>query len=160
MDTAVSKQPGDIWVLPMTGDRVPRPLIHTKANEWGGTFSPDGKWISYVSNESGQDQIYLAPFDRSGGQRQVSTSGSHTAAAWRNDGRELAYVARDGTVRVVKLTPASNGIDIAPEELLFKIDREAPIDVSPDLSRFLVAHAEPAPVAPLALVTGWQAKRE
>lgn len=160
-DSARNGVGSDIWVLPMTGnDRKPRPIVNTKANEWGGTFSPDGRWITYVSNESGQDEIYLAPFDGSGARQQVSTSGCATTAGWRKDGRELAYVARNGTVTSVKLTPTPNGMEIAPEELLFKFDREVPIDSSPDLSRFIVARAEPEPAAPLALVTGWQAKRE
>jgi len=160
-DSAPLRIGSDIWVMPMTGsDRKPRPLLNTKAEEYGGTFSPDGKWVTYVSNESGQDELYLMPFDGSGAKQQVSRSGCATSAGWRKDGRELAYVSRDGTVTTVKLTPAPNGMEIAPEELLFKFDRELPIDVAPDLSRFLVARTEPAPVAPLALVTGWQAKRE
>jgi Tol biopolymer transport system component len=155
-DYTETKAQTDIGILPMTGsDRTPRPLIHTKASEWGGTFSPDGKWVAYVSNESGQDEIYLMPFDGSGAHQQVSTAGCSTTAGWRADGRELVYVARDGTVTAVKLTPANNGMAIAPGELLFKIERDAPIDNAPDASRFLAARADAAPPNPLALVTGW-----
>jgi serine/threonine protein kinase len=159
-DSAPNRIGGDIWVLPMTGtDRKPRPFVNTKADEWGGTFSPDGKWVSFVSNESGLDQIYVAPFDGSGAKQQVSTSGCATAAGWRKDGRELSYVARDGTITAVKVTPTPTGMEIAQEELLFKLDREVPIDAAPDLTRFLIARTENAPAVPLALVTGWAKPR-
>jgi Tol biopolymer transport system component len=55
----------DLWVLPMFGDGRPFPFLQTPAAEGGGSFSPDGKWIAYVSSESGRAEIYVSPFNGS-----------------------------------------------------------------------------------------------
>src|SRR5262249_62361568 len=65
----------DLWILPLFGDRKPFPFLQTQFNEFGAHFSPDGHWIAYVSDESGNNQIYIAPFPGPGGKWQVSTSG-------------------------------------------------------------------------------------
>jgi Tol biopolymer transport system component len=51
----------DIWVLSMS-DRTLRPLIHTADNEMTPEFSPDGRWLAYVSNESGRHEVYVQPY--------------------------------------------------------------------------------------------------
>ena len=52
----------DVWVLPLFGDRKPFPLAQTQFIETSGVFSPDGRWIAYTSNESGQPNVYVQPF--------------------------------------------------------------------------------------------------
>src|SRR5262249_30998705 len=52
----------DLWVIPLFGDRKPFPLVATPFNEALGRFSPDGRWVAYQSNESGQDEVYVIPF--------------------------------------------------------------------------------------------------
>src|SRR5262249_12288287 len=52
----------DLWVLPLEGDHKPFPFLKTPANENFPRFSPDGKWMSYQSDESGRDQVYVQPF--------------------------------------------------------------------------------------------------
>ena len=49
----------DLWVLPLFGDQKPFPFLQTEANERGARFSPDGRWIAYISDESGINQIYV-----------------------------------------------------------------------------------------------------
>jgi Tol biopolymer transport system component len=97
----------DLWVLPMSGtlpqaQGVPTdsagehkalPLLRSPFNENHGQISPDGKWLAYSSNETGQSEIYVQPFPNGAGRWQVSTSGGNWPA-WRGDGRELFYVAR------------------------------------------------------------------
>jgi serine/threonine protein kinase len=80
----------DLWVLPMAGDRRSSVFLKTPFAERWGTFSPDGGWVAYHSNESGQHEIYLRPFDPSGvlgkaaaAQRQVSTGVSSSTRCWR-----------------------------------------------------------------------------
>ena len=62
----------DQWVLPMFGDRKPFPYAHGPSNESQGQFSPDGKWMAYVSDQSGIDETYVASFPAPGGLRLVS----------------------------------------------------------------------------------------
>ena len=71
-----------------------------------GVFSPNGGWIAYTSDESGELQVYVRRFPPSGGKLQVSTTGGGMAH-WRGDGRELFYIALDGKLMAVPL--ASGG---------------------------------------------------
>ena len=76
---------GDLWVVPMAGDRTPSVFLKTPFREAWGAFSPDGRWVAYHSNESGRPEIYVRPFvppgaagttaGAAGGQWQVSTAG-------------------------------------------------------------------------------------
>src|SRR5262245_21895872 len=70
-----ARAPRDIWILPLTGDRKPIPFLQTPADEFGARFSPDGKWILYVSNESGANEIYVQPFNAATGSGSASITG-------------------------------------------------------------------------------------
>jgi Tol biopolymer transport system component len=83
-----SKGATDLWLLPLFGDQKPTPFIQTEFNESQGRFSPDGRWVAYISNESGPFQIYVQSFPSSGGKWQVSTNGG-AQPQWRRDGKEL-----------------------------------------------------------------------
>jgi eukaryotic-like serine/threonine-protein kinase len=65
----------DIWVLPMSGDRKAFPIVQTNFDERDGQFSPDGKWIAYQSDESGQFEIYIQKFPVSAGKERALMSG-------------------------------------------------------------------------------------
>ncbi len=80
----------DLWLMPLDGSGPPRPLAATAFNESFGNFSPDGRSVVYVSNESGQNEIYVISVD-GGGKVQVSASGG-THPRWRRDGREIVYL--------------------------------------------------------------------
>ena len=72
--SSASPQTGaDLFVLPLSGDRKPVPFLKTQFNELAGQFSPDGQWVAYVSNESGRNEVYVAPFPGPGGKWQIST---------------------------------------------------------------------------------------
>ena len=79
----------DVWVM-SAGDRALRPLLRTAAGEGGAAISPDGRWLAYVSNETGRDEVYVAPFPGMGGRWQVSEGGGREPA-WSRDGRELFF---------------------------------------------------------------------
>ena len=83
----------DIWVLPMTSERKPVPFLVTPFNERSPMFSPDGRWLAYVSDESGRDEIYVRLYRESAQKIPVSTEGG-TDPVWSKSGRELFY--RDG----------------------------------------------------------------
>ncbi len=85
----------DIWIVARNGDREPRPLVATRAGELGPAISPDGEWLAYVSDESGQWEIYVQPFPDGGERHQVSTAGG-TRPVWSPDGRSIYYRAIEG----------------------------------------------------------------
>ena len=82
----------DLWVLPLFGDRKPFPFLQTPFNEVTGRFSPDGRWIVYGSNESGRNEVYVAPFPGPGG--TVAGLGLPAAAGLGGgrDGKEIFYL--------------------------------------------------------------------
>jgi serine/threonine protein kinase/Tol biopolymer transport system component len=84
----------DVWLLSIA-DRTTRPLIHTEANEMTPEFSPDGKWLAYVSSVSGIYQVYVQPYPGPGERHQISINGGEQPA-WRADGRELFFVQNGG----------------------------------------------------------------
>jgi Tol biopolymer transport system component len=101
----------DLWVLPLQGDRKPFIFLKTDFDERAARFSPDGRWVAYHSNESGRFEIYVRPFPGPGGQWQVSTAGG-IYPNWAPNGRELYYVAPDGSLMATPI--AANGAAITP----------------------------------------------
>ena len=93
-----SKGKGEIWVLPMEGDRKPVAFLATRFNESQAQFSPDRHWVAYTSDESGHNEVYVGSFSMNsagtaavaGGKWPISNGGG-TAPHWRADGRELFY---------------------------------------------------------------------
>ena len=86
----------DIWVL-STGDRKTRALIQTAANEMSPEFSPDGRWLAYVSNQSGRHEVYVQPYPGPGERHLISTNGGGQPA-WSRNGSELFYVQGVNTI--------------------------------------------------------------
>ena len=111
----------DLWVLPMEGDPTPRVFLKTLFNEGFGTFSPDGRWVAYQSDESGRNEIYVRPFTAAAapgavvtaaaGQWQVSTAGG-IHPRWRSDGRELYYLSPSGAMMAASIVVT--GTSVAP----------------------------------------------
>jgi DNA-binding winged helix-turn-helix (wHTH) protein/Tol biopolymer transport system component len=87
----------DLWALSMTGNRKPTSFLTTGSNEMQGQISPDGQWIAYTSDESGRWEIYVQSFPVPGNKQAVSVEGG-SEPQWRNDGKELFYLALDGTI--------------------------------------------------------------
>ena len=86
-------QQGDLWVLPLTVSAAEKYLA-TPFSEYWGRLSPDGRWMAYVSNETGSDEVYVQSFPEPGRRVRVSNGGgSHPR--WRGDGREIFYLAPD-----------------------------------------------------------------
>ena len=94
---AMPNKPSRIWLLPVTGGVAgkPVPLHDSAAYEADAQVSPDGKWVAYVSAETGQTEVYLQPFPGPGGKERVSTQGGDSAR-WSHDGRQLFYLIRSG----------------------------------------------------------------
>ena len=86
------KTSGDIWALPLTGEKKPIPILQTVADERHPQVSPDGKWMAYSSNESGRSEIYIKSFPEGPAKIQVSVNGG-VFPRWRRDGRELYFMS-------------------------------------------------------------------
>jgi Tol biopolymer transport system component len=80
----------DLWVLPLQGERKPHPFLQTPFNERNARFSPDGRWLAYVSDESGRYEVYVRAFAGPGGKWQISAEGA-AEVAWSPKGNELFF---------------------------------------------------------------------
>lgn len=106
----------DLWILPLEGDRTPRPFLQDDFDKSGAKFSPDGKWVAYSSDESGQYQVYVQPFPGPGGKYQVSSSGGANPR-WRRDEKELFYLTPDGKLMAVEVKAGSTFEAVAAKPL-------------------------------------------
>jgi serine/threonine-protein kinase len=81
---------GDIWILPLEGERKETPFLQTPFSEFFSSFSPNDRWIAYTSDESGRYEVYVRPYPGPGGKYQVSTEGGEEPV-WSTNGQELFY---------------------------------------------------------------------
>jgi Tol biopolymer transport system component/predicted Ser/Thr protein kinase len=164
----VPKTVQDLWVLPLEGDRKPTLLLGTEFNEREGSFSPDMRWISYLSNESGRAEVYVRPFLASGpsgapslgeGKWQVSKDGGRLAK-WRADGKELIFRGPNGSPMAVDVTAAGAAFQAGvPKQLFVLPPNVGDWDVTADGKRFLVAvpPAQQTAETPITVVLNWEA---
>jgi Tol biopolymer transport system component len=161
---------GDLWVLPLEGDRKPFPIAQTSFDERWGQFSPDGQWIAYESNESGRFEVYVQPFREPVGKRRMSINGG-AQVRWRRDGKELFYVGLDGQLMAVSFQPGSDrkAVETATPVPLF-VPRIAggvvqgglrqQYVVSRDGQRFLInTPVVEEAVSPITLVLNWKVRQ-
>ena len=160
----------DIWVLPMEGDRKPFVFLKTNFDEWRGKFSPDGRWVAYMSNESGRNEIYARSFSgnaseaSTGGQWQVSTSGGMNPR-WRADGKELYYLAPDGKLMAAPITVSGATIMPGTPVALFQTrivggGTDITVGVNYDVSadgHFLINTELEDTATPITLLQNWTA---
>ncbi len=136
------------------------PSIGSAEGNRNPRFSPDGKWVAYSSNESGQPQIMVTSFPGTTGRWQVSTDGG-SSPAWRGDGRELFYFGPDNWFMSVDVAKNGNGLTFGKPQKLFQMVPAfggSPYDVSHDGKKFAIISAGNNPPAPIILVTNWTAE--
>jgi dipeptidyl aminopeptidase/acylaminoacyl peptidase len=156
------KTAADLWILPLAGDAKPHPFLETEFVEEEGHFSPDGRWVAYVSNESGRSEVYVQSFPQTGGKWLISTGGG-AQPHWRGDGKELFYIAADKTLMAVAVNATSTFETAAPAPL-FKTQvsgYSAPnrYVVTADGQRFLInGPAEEVSKTPITVVLNWTAQ--
>lgn len=155
----------DVWAL-STMDRHAGAILDSLYSEGWGVLSPDGHWLAYQSNESGQYQVYVQPFDgvthETKRRYDISTEGGGMPR-WRADGRELFYLTSRGQLMSVQIHADSSGFRTAPPQLLFHARSTPPsfdyFDVSPDGQRFLMnLPLEWGNASPIMVVTNWTEK--
>ena len=151
-----------LWALPLSGDRKPFPLLQTPFNETSGVFSPDGRWVAYVSDDSGRPEVYVQTFPVSTAKWRVSTNGG-SQPRWRGDGKEIFYVASDHRLMAVAVK-AGSSFEAGIPTALFEIGTPLgtgfrhQYDVTHDGERFFVVRAaEPQESQPITVVLNWTA---
>jgi Tol biopolymer transport system component len=139
----------DIWVLGLS-DRKAEPFLRTRFTEGAPSFSPDGRWLAYVSDESGRPEIYAQPYPGPGGKWQISAEGG-LEPSWNRNGRELFY--RSGNKMMAVEVATDPTFSAGKPKMLFEGQYVASVfpltgiayDVSSDGQRFLmVKETEPS----------------
>ena len=150
----------DIYAIRPGVDSVGTALLAADYEERAASLSPDDRWMAYVSDESGRDEIYVSPFpDASASKWQVSTDGG-TEPVWSRDGRELFYRNADDDLVAVEIAGSST-FAIGGKEVLFSAlpyhpdANHANYDVHPDGRRFLMLRIVPATGGELIWVEHW-----
>jgi serine/threonine protein kinase len=144
----------NLRAMPLDGSREPFVVLETPADERGGNFSPDDRWLAYHSNQSGRYEVYVRPFVPPGSgtaaissvpQWQVSTGGG-VYSKWRSDGRAVYYQSLDGQIMAVPVTVSGGDVQVGAPVAVFRpglfgassdINLGRQWDVAPD-GRFLV----------------------
>jgi eukaryotic-like serine/threonine-protein kinase len=152
----------DIWLLDVRAGSTLRPLFTGAHNETQSQVSPDGRFVAYASDESGQLEVYVQTFPVPGPRWRVSTAGG-ADPRWRGDGRELFYLAADRKMMSVDVVPGPQP-RYGTARPLFQThvkylwqDTRNHYDVTPDGQRFLllVPHADPRSTA-YTLILNWK----
>jgi len=150
-----------LWAVPLLGDRKPFPVVQSPSYNDEPQLSPDGRFLAYISSESGQFEVYAQAFPGPGPKSRISTGGGGLPR-WRADSRELFYLAPDGTLMAVDINAGatlepgnprklfSTSLDVLPA-----FDQYA---VTADGQRFLVlVPAGDAASSPITVVLNWTA---
>ena len=133
----------DLWVLPRFGDRKAAPFIETPFQESQGQFSPDGRWVAFMSNRSGRHEVYVTEFPERKNDVLVSTTGGRLPR-WNPNGREIFYLSPENQLTAVEVDGTLPQFKVGKAHPLFTMTpRESrldayPYDVMPDGERFLV----------------------
>jgi hypothetical protein len=151
-----------VWAWPTFGDRKPFAVVQTSLNAMHARLSPDGKWVAYTSDESGEPQVYVQPFPPTGDKKQISPHGG-AEPRWRRDGNELFYLATDERLMAVPV-PEKNAFAAGVPLPLFEVRVPSPANVyrtnyavTSDGQRFLVDRRVDDDNPTTSVVLNWQA---
>jgi Tol biopolymer transport system component len=154
----------DLGVLTLAGEHKSRTFLGTPVNEVQGRFSPNTRWVAYVSDESGRFEVYVRPFPAASGQTPISIAGG-TQPEWRRDGKELFYISADGKLTAVPVTTDGATFGAGTSHALFDVEVPEPnppyptdYAVTADGQRFLVNTVVDQPTRPaLTVILNWTA---
>jgi serine/threonine protein kinase/Tol biopolymer transport system component len=158
-----ARQPGahtEIQAMPLSGDRKAFPVVQNQQfNVTLPALSPDGKWLAYVSPESGRREIYIVTFPHGTGRWEVSPGGGDWPR-WRHDGKELFYISPDNKIMSAEISEHQANLVIGKVQPLFQTNPDSSpgwlYDVSPNGKQFVVAtQGARQATAPLTLVVNW-----
>jgi serine/threonine protein kinase/Tol biopolymer transport system component len=150
----------DLWLLPMMGDLKATVFLQTRYEEWGASFSPDDRWITYTSNATGRREVYVRPFPVLPGEVMISRDGG-ALPRWRGDGKEMFFVSLDGMMMSVEID-TTKGFTAGVPQMLFPTKLQPhgldnrPYVVANDGQRFLIPI--PDPPTPISVLLNWPAR--
>jgi eukaryotic-like serine/threonine-protein kinase len=154
------KTEADIWLLELSGDPKPAPLVQTRFDEAYARISPNGRWMAYTSNEAGREDVYVVRFPDAVGKLSVSPGGGGFPV-WRRDSRELFYRAPDGNLMAVPVGPGvafTPGVPVPlfqPRAVTQTLGFGTFYDVAPD-GRFLINTIVNRTSPPATIVLNWR----
>jgi Tol biopolymer transport system component len=158
----------DLWMHRMSDGSDTRLAVNTAFNESHGKVSPDGRWLAYVTDQSGRDEVWIATFPSGETRRQVSTAGG-TAPQWGRGGNELFYLSPDRHLMAVSIAGGLEGHDVGAAHALFQmpnlvtegrmlIPTSNNYVAAPNGDRFLAAVSARDPnLPPISIVVNWPA---
>jgi Tol biopolymer transport system component len=153
----------DLMIVSMTGERKPQLIAHSGADNREGRFSPDGRWIAWTDDQSGRQQVYVQSFPAGADRIQISTNGGNHPQ-WREDGRELFYLAPGGALMAVDMKPATGttvGIEAGTPKELFQTTIQGFLrgyDVASNGQRFVISDtAMGSTPQPITVLYNWAA---
>ena len=157
----------DIWTIPLTDERKPKPFLVAPNFQSQSTFSPDGRWVAYMSNELATyaPQIFVQPYLMMNAKYQITTSNA-AAPLWSPDGKQVFYYGPEDRIYAVDV----------PTEPSFSFGRSAPLpvtgiiqqigfprnyDISPDGKQFIIVlnaeqnQSKQSSAANISVVLNW-----
>ncbi|HLQ78896.1 MAG TPA: hypothetical protein VK210_16175, partial [Terriglobia bacterium] len=158
----------DTWLLPTSGDRKPVPLLETPFDKGHARISPDGRWIAYITNESGSYQVVVQTFPNPNGGKWPITSEGGVEPKWRRDSHELYYIAPDGKLMSVAIggtTTLQAGRPVALFQTPLTVNKNSPdrtrrYDVDPNGRFLMVFPAVTSATPPINVIVNWNSEIE
>ena len=154
----------DIWVMPLSGGKKPFPFVETNFIESQPQFSPDGRWIAFMSNKSGRNEVYATRFPTRENDNLISIAGG-MHPRWSHDGKEIYYIASDGMLMATTVNGGGSQFVVGATQPLFRIRPRTlrldayPYDVTANGQRFLVNTFLEEVMPPISLVVNWPGAR-
>jgi serine/threonine protein kinase/Tol biopolymer transport system component len=151
----------ELWMAPLGGSAKPYPFLQGQFSQLGARFSPDGKFVTYFSTESGRPEVYVVRFPGPGGKWQVSNGGG-TWPRWGQNGKEIFYLSPDSKIMASEVKNGGAGFEVGAGHALFETrpyrTGGATFDVAPDSQRFLIDYSLQQPNTAITLVVNWDAE--
>jgi serine/threonine protein kinase len=135
---------GSVWTLTLDGDRKPKPLVTTATPSLSNnirriSFSPDGQWIAYASNEESTFGVYVQPYPTTGAKYKISTKNVGDSPIWSHDGKQLIFSSNRRLMVVdVQTKPAFSFSEAKQLPIEIENTQGRPYDITPDGKSFLV----------------------
>jgi Tol biopolymer transport system component len=147
----------DIYTMDLQGEKKLVPVLNGPAAERNGHVSPDGKWLAYISNETGTDEVFVTSFPVPGSRWQVSSGGTTSSGEWSADGKNVRYRKGEKIFNVEVHSGASKPDFSVPRELLSLPTNILDISILPDDKRILAVRpsGDSTPV-PIDFVLNWE----
>jgi Tol biopolymer transport system component len=153
----------DVLSLPVSDKPQPlTPVLNSQFDEVSPRLSPDGRWLTYISNESGRSEVYVVPFPGPGGRRQISVNGATPvleAITWSRDGKQLYFRDSVGALMAVDIQAQGSEFRFGLPKQFFAAPGGAwPLDTAPDGRILAMIQADQQVILPLTLVLNWDAE--